>query len=191
MIVLLATAVALPAASTAWAEERLPAGTTELSLGGAISTSHSTKNDLDTVTSLELIPHVGWIVSDAHGPEWVGGNFELLLEPTLIHVENKRNSATVIGASALARWIFSGTQRFRPYVEAGGGILVGETNFRQTDCDVNFLLQGGPGVLVFLSDTTSLSVGYRFQHISNGGSCRFNVGINSSALYLGVSYFFR
>jgi Lipid A 3-O-deacylase (PagL) len=36
-----------------------------------------------------------------------------------------------------------------------------------------------------------LTVGYRFQHISNGGACQFNVGINSSALYVGVSRLFR
>jgi len=56
---------------------------------------------------------------------------------------------------------------------------------------VNFLLQAGPGLLVFLSDTTTLTVAYRLQHISNGGVCSFNVGINSSTLYLGVSYLFR
>ena len=71
------------------------------------------------------------------------------------------------------------------------GVLLGETDLSQTDCRENFLLQGGPGLLVVLSDTTALTVGYRLQHISNAGVCQFNVGINSSALYLGVSYLFR
>jgi hypothetical protein len=36
-----------------------------------------------------------------------------------------------------------------------------------------------------------VAVGYRFQHISNAGSCAINPGINSSALYLSVNYLFR
>jgi opacity protein-like surface antigen len=114
-----------------------------------------------------------------------------MLEPTLAHFDSGAGTSTVVGLSAIARWIFAGRGRFRPYVEAGAGVLVGETKLHQTDCDVNFLLQGGPGVLVLLSDTTALTVGYRFQHISNASLCSFNPGINSSALYVGVSYLFR
>ena len=70
-------------------------------------------------------------------------------------------------------------------------MLVGETALPQTDCDVNFLLQGGPGFLVFLSDTTSLAVGTGSSTSPIGRTCRINASINSSALFLGVSYFFR
>jgi hypothetical protein len=70
-------------------------------------------------------------------------------------------------------------------------VLLGETALQQTDCDVNFLLQAGPGILLVLSDTTALTVGYRFQHISNASLCSFNPGINSSALYVGISRLFR
>ena len=43
----------------------------------------------------------------------------------------------------------------------------------------------------FFFDTTTLAAGYRFQHVSNASMCDLNVGLNSSALYLGVSYRFR
>jgi Lipid A 3-O-deacylase (PagL) len=189
--VLLAVSLALGPAGAAWAMEPLAAGTKDFGLGGVISTSHNTKDDLETVTGFELLPHVGYVVSDAMGPGWLRGNLEVLIEPTLLYLKEDAQSATIGGASGLVRWIFSGTQRLRPYLEAGAGVLIGETHFRQTDCDVNFLLQGGPGLLVFLSDTTALTVAYRFQHISNAGACSFNAGINSSALYLGVNYLFR
>jgi len=188
---LLAAPVALALTSAVWAEERLTAGTKDFGLGGAISLSHDTRDDLDTVTGLQLLPHVGYVVTDALGPDWVRGNLQLLLEPTLMHLGSDFGSSTVLGVSVLARWIFSGTGRLRPYLDLGAGALVGETDLRQTDCEVNFLLQTGPGLLVFLSDTTALTVAYRLQHISNAGACSFNVGINSSALYLGVSYLFR
>ena len=188
---LLAAAIALLPVSAARAQAPFAAGTKDVGLGGAISISHGTTDGFDTVTGLQLLPHVGYVVSDAMGPGWLRGNFEILLEPTLIHLGSEVGSATVLGASALARWIFSGTSRFRPYVEAGAGMLVGETDLQQTDCTTNFLLEGGSGLLIVLSGTTTLTVGYRFQHISNAGICSFNPGINSSALYLGVNYLFR
>jgi opacity protein-like surface antigen len=191
---LLAWAVVLLPLTAARAQAPLAAGTKVLGLGGAISLSHDTRDDLDldTLTGLELLPHLGYVLTDPAGPAWLHGSLAVLAEPALVHLQDDAHSSTVIGASALARWIFSGTGLLRPYVEVGTGALFGETALFQTDCDVNFLLQAGPGVLIALTDRTTVTVGYRFQHISNGGVCSsYNVGINSSALYLGVSYFFR
>ena len=187
---LLAAVVALAPVRAASAGDPLPAGATVLGLGGALSISHGTTDGFDTVTGLELLPHIGYVVSDRLGPEWLRGALEVLVEPALMHLESEAGSSTVVGAPAVGRWILGGS-RFRPYFEGGIGLLVGETNLQQTDCSANFLLQGGSGVLVVLSDTTTLALGYRFQHISNGSMCAFNVGINSSALYVGVSYRFR
>jgi hypothetical protein len=55
---------------------------------------------------------------------------------------------------------------------------------------VNFLIEGGPGVLFFVSKDTAVTVGYRFQHISNADRCSKNQGLNSSLFTLGLSYFF-
>lgn len=173
------------------AEEPIAAGVVDIGLGGSISISHGTRNGFDTITGLQLLPHVGYVVSDPAGPRGLRGSLEALLEPSLMHLDSGAGTSTVVGLSALARWIFVGRGRLRPYVEAGAAVLLGETALRQTDCDVNFLLQGGPGFLVALSDAAVLTVGYRFQHVSNAALCSFNPGINSSALYLGVSYLLR
>jgi hypothetical protein len=58
-------------------------------------------------------------------------------------------------------------------------------------CDVNFILEGGPGLLIFLSDRTALTVGYRYHHVSNGSKCTPNLGLNSSLFILGLTHFFR
>jgi hypothetical protein len=187
----LAAAGALAPMTGARAGESLVAGMKDVGLGGAVSISHDTRDDLETIIGLQLLPHVGYVLTDTRGPEVLRGNLELLLEPVLMQLKDEERSATVLGASALARWIFSEGGRFRPYLEAGAGVLLGETSFRQTDCDANFILQGGPGLLVFLSDTAALTVAYRLQHISNGDVCDPNVGINSSAFHLGISYLFR
>jgi opacity protein-like surface antigen len=182
---------ALTLASGAWAGDPIAAGVKDVGVGGTISLSHGTRDDFDTVTGLQLLPHVGYVASDVMGPEWLRGNLEVMIEPTLMYLDSAVGSSTVVGLSALARWILTGKGRLRPYFEAGVGVLLGETALQQTDCDVNFLLQAGPGILLVLSDTTALTVGYRFQHISNASLCSFNPGINSSALYVGISRLFR
>jgi hypothetical protein len=160
-----------------------------LGLGGAISVSHGVEG-LDTVTGLELLPHVGYVVSDRAGTGTLRGAVELMLEPTLMHLRSEGGSSTSVGVSVLGRWVI-GESRVRPYVEIGLGMLLGEGQRQHSDCSVNFLLQAGPGLLVVLSEKTTLAAGYRFQHVSNASACDLNVGLNSSALYLGVSYRFR
>jgi lipid A 3-O-deacylase len=187
---LVVAAIGLASLRGATAQE-LAAGMKAVGLGAAISISVSTEEGLDGVNGFQLLPHFGYVVTDLHGSDWLRGNLEVLLEPALIQLKSEKDSPTVGGLSGIARWIFMGGDRVRPYLEAGAGILVGDMDLVQTDCSVNFLLQGGPGLLFYLSETTSLTVGYRFQHISNAGACDANVGINSSAVYLGVTHFFR
>ncbi len=183
----------LTGATAAGAAEPLVAGTWELSLAGAYSVSHNTNDrpSVETVNGYYLVPHVGYLVTDEHGGSVLRGNFQLLLEPTLVRLDASSRSSTVGGASGLVRWLFTGNGTFRPYLEAGAGVLGGHTDFRQTTCDVNYILTGGPGVLVFLNEQTAVTLGYRFEHISNGGKCSSNLGLNSSMFLLGVSYFFR
>jgi opacity protein-like surface antigen len=188
---LLTALVMLGPSGWAWAQPDLSAGMKDLGFGGAFSISHKTNERVDTVLGYEVLAHIGYVVTDAHGPDWLRGNVEVLLEPAVIHLDSDDGSATVAGVSVLGRWVFSGVGRYRPYLEAGAGVLFGEVKLRQTNCSVNYLLQVGPGVMIFLSDTTSVTVGYRFQHISNGGACDENIGINSSSVHIGVSYFFQ
>jgi opacity protein-like surface antigen len=142
------------------------------------------------VDGYQFLPHIGIFLSDQHGEPGIGGNFELVLEPTVVHLKTDSDSGTAVGVAALARWVFATPWVVRPYVEAGLGILVGNFNLRQTNCDVNFIIEGGAGLLWFFAERTALTASYRFQHISNNDSCDNNLGINSSLFILGVSYFF-
>lgn len=174
------------------AQEGFRFGATEVTLSAGYSFSHTTVGqNLDTVDGFHLIPHFGIFLTDAHGPGWGKGNLELLAERTLLYLDGDKESATLTGLSALGRWVFDASSRVKPYVEAGVGVLGGETKFRQTDCDVNFILQGGVGALVFLTPRAAITAGYRFHHVSNADACDQNLGLNSSLFILGVSYFFR
>jgi Lipid A 3-O-deacylase (PagL) len=142
------------------------------------------------VTSVHLLPHLGYFVTGEVGEGTLRGNLELLVEPTLIYLDAS-NSATVLGVAVLPRWVFATSTRVRPYLEAGGGVLGGQVDLRQTNCDVNFILEGGGGAMIFMTERMALTLGARLQHVSNAGLCNENDGINSVIGILGVSYFFR
>ena len=189
-LVVVAIAPLSPAA-VASAEEQFHFGNTELTFAAGGSFSHQTVgNDVEEIDGFQLLPHFGIFLSDEHGPGWIRGNVQLIAEPTLVYLTSKSDSATAVGLSALGRWVFGAGWVVRPYVEFGLGILGGQMNFRQTNCDVNFIIEGGPGLSWFVTDRVALTAGYRFQHISNASRCDQNLGINSSLFMLGVSYYF-
>jgi opacity protein-like surface antigen len=54
---------------------------------------------------------------------------------------------------------------------------------------INFTFSWGAGLQIFTSESRSVTVGYRFHHISNANSgTPFNPGIDSNFLYLGYSF---
>jgi len=170
--------------------EGLRAGMKELTLAGGYTVSHDIPSGAGpTVRSTLFMPHFGYVITDPIGPGPLKGNLEVLGEPFLqyFHDPKERFGA---GLSALARWIFATGTAFLPYVEGGVGVIGGDLDLRQTNCDVNFVLEGGVGGLVFLGERWALTGGYRFQHVSNADICSQNLGINSSLFTLGVSYFF-
>jgi Lipid A 3-O-deacylase (PagL) len=169
--------------------ESIRAGALEWTLAAGGGGSLPNK-ELETVTSFHLLPHLGYFVTGEIGDGALRGNFELLVEPTLIHLDAS-NSATVLGVAILPRWVFAASPRLRPYVEAGGGVLAGQVDLRQTNCDVNFVLEAGAGAMIFLAEHVALTLSARFHHVSNANRCGENDGINSIIGIVGVSYFVR
>jgi len=180
------------AAASAGAQERFKFGATEFAFAGGYSLGHPTVDapEVQDVDGFQLLPHFGIFLSDEHGPPWIRGNFEFLVEPTLVTLRTESEQGTGVGVAALARWVFATSWVVRPYVELGLGVLGGRFDLQQTNCGVNFILEAGPGLLWFVSERTAITVGYRLQHISNASRCSQNVGINSSLFILGVSQFF-
>jgi lipid A 3-O-deacylase len=162
---------------TAVGAQSIRAGALEWTLaagGGASLPNHA----LETVTSVHLLPHVGYFVTGEIGEGALRGNFELLVEPTLIYLDAS-NSATVVGVAVLPRWLFAASPRVRPYLEMGGGVLAGQIDLRQTNCDVNVILEGGTGTMIVVAERVALTLGVRLHHVSNANRCSDNDGINS------------
>jgi len=170
--------------------EGLRAGMKELTLAGGYTTSHDIPSGAGpTVRSVLVMPHLGYVLTDPLGSGPLKGNLEVVGEP-FVQLFTDPDDRAAVGASALLRWIFATGTSVLPYVEGGVGIMGGDLDLRQTNCGVNFVLEGGAGGLVFLGERWALTGGYRFQHVSNANICSRNLGINSSLFTLGVSYFF-
>lgn len=185
---------------TAWAQLDLsrgvPKGTWELGYSSAFSFSHDFPPGHRThMKFVWVLPRIGYVLTDPVGPENVRGSLEMLLEPTL-GVELRPSEMMAAGAAGVGRWLFVTGTKIVPYIEAGGGILVGDLQVEETGAKVNFILLTGMGFHLFLPDRgpnhkISFDAGYRFQHISNGGLSLKNRGINSSFFGFGLSVFFQ
>jgi opacity protein-like surface antigen len=76
-------------------------------------------------------------------------------------------------------------------VEVGGGAGGTDLNVREINSDFSFVLWGGVGASVFLTDTTAVYAGYRYEHNSNGNTAAPNRGLESHVAVFGVSYYVR
>ena len=126
----------------------------------------------------------------AAGPGFLHGAFETGLEPfyqRYLHPE----PAFWAGLIAVIRYHFLSLGRFVPYVEVGGGAGGTDLNVREINSDFSFVLWGGVGASVFLTDTTAVYAGYRYEHNSNANTAAPNRGLESHVAVFGVSYYVR
>jgi opacity protein-like surface antigen len=78
-----------------------------------------------------------------------------------------------------------------PYAEVAG--FAGGTDLKVAEIRSNFtfLVFGGAGASVFVTDHTAVYGGYRYQHVSNGNTDRPNRGLESHTGVVGVSFYFE
>lgn len=92
-----------------------------------------------------------------------------------------------IAASVLARYRLNvDSSRVHFYGEAGTGPMWAEKAIPASTSRFNFSTQFGAGVVLLPRARMPLMLGYRFQHLSNGGYSPRNPGFNISAIVLGL-----
>jgi len=119
---------------------------------------------------------------------WYGA-LELGLEPLYQHYTTPKQ-AFWAGLAAVVRYHFLSLGRFVPYVEIAGSAGGTDLEIPEIKSAFAFLLFGGVGASVFVSDKTALYLGYRFQHVSNGDTSKPNRGFESNVVVGGVSFYF-
>lgn len=82
---------------------------------------------------------------------------------------------------------FSPHRRLQPYLALSGGMLrFNEVIPVRGGAKLNFTADAGTGLLVALPRGMGLHVGYKFYHISNGGTAYQNPGLDGHMMVLGL-----
>jgi len=124
------------------------------------------------------------------GPGVVRGSLEVGLEPYYQHYVDPQ-SAFWAGLSLVLRYHLLSLGRFVPYAEVAGGAGATDLKVKEIASDFSFVVWGGVGASLFVTDHTAIYAGYRLEHNSNGNIEQPNRGFESHIGVLGVSYYFR
>jgi opacity protein-like surface antigen len=124
----------------------------------------------------------------AGGP--LHGALEIGLEPFYQKYTDPK-PAFWAGLAAVFRYHFLALGRFVPYAELAAAAGGTDLRVREIDSDFSFLLWGGVGASLFVTDSTALYGGYRYEHNSNGNVATPNRGWESHVGVVGVSYYYR
>jgi hypothetical protein len=111
--------------------------------------------------------------------------------PPVFTVQRVHRSVYGAGISPIGfKFIFRRRNRVQPFASTSGGFLYfakqvpapGSSQF-------NFTFEFSGGVQLFTASRKSITLGYKFQHVSNGGTAAFNPGLDANVIYAGFSIF--
>jgi hypothetical protein len=118
------------------------------------------------------------------------GAIEIGLEPFFQRYTDP-TPAFFAGLTVVGRYHFLGLGRVVPYVEAAAAAGGTDLSVPEIRSSFTFLIFGGAGISVFVTDRAAVYAGYRYQHVSNGHTSDPNRGFESQTGVVGFSYFFR
>ncbi len=175
---------------TVWAQSRPEDGGNEFQIwtGGGHSVSGGTR---DTSVWNAGVRY-GWILTRPHGPAFLKGRFEYVLDavPAFV-VLQKYNTAYGAGVSPLGlKWDFAARGRVEPYLELNGGTLFTNHEVPTGTSSVNFTDAAAFG-LHLLGDKWAWTLEARYMHISNAGLSSPNPGVNTVQVRLGIGKFWH
>jgi len=189
------TVLVLVLAAPAWAfdaDQTFKRGTFVLSGEGSYGWQFDLE-DKRSVTYLEFYD-VGVRFSLLPFDPFGGGHFwhgalEVGFEP-LYQKYTEPKPAFWAGLTSVLRYHFLALGRVVPYFELGAAAGGTDLRIPEIDSTLAFLLFGGVGASVFISDKTALFLGYRYQHVSNANTSSPNRGFESHVVVAGVSFYF-
>jgi hypothetical protein len=91
-----------------------------------------------------------------------------------------------------AQWNFRSSKKVQPFVNAHGGLLYfAEQVPIVQSSQFNFTFSFGAGVEILSRNNKSLTLGYKYHHISNDETGHFNPGVDSNLFYVGYSWMWK
>jgi hypothetical protein len=131
---------------------------------------------------------IGRIFTTKRGPGVLAGQLELSLQVMPIVVRGPEDFWGIGLTPVFIRWNFWGTGMVRPFADASIGVMfVNWSTPGPGRIPGNFNEQVGFGMRVGQAGGAGFLLGYKFQHISNGGRAHPSPGVDTHLLYAGVS----
>ena len=181
----------MPESSNADWQKSFDKGNHEGAVGAAIyfSPFGATKNR-PVENYVGPLGQIGYMLNKPnHGKEW-RGNFEVLGELYGADIFNGRGNYVASGTAWLRYNLVPPRWRFVPYLQLGAGVTFTDADQKAFGEVFNFNTDAAVGLRYFITSNCSLNGEYRFQHISNAGLAKHNLGINAQGAALSVSWFF-
>jgi len=190
ILVALLSSLAMLLCGTVLAQDGPERGATELQVWTA--GGHSVAGGRGSTGIWDVGLRYGWVLTDAHGPGFLKGRFEYALDAVPLYlIFQPANTAYGAGLNPVnLKWNFAERGRFAPYIELGGGVLFTTHDVPSRTSTVNFTPSTAFGTH-FLGERLAWTLEARYLHISNAGLSRFNSGINTFEVRLGVGKFRR
>jgi lipid A 3-O-deacylase len=134
----------------------------------------------------------GRVITGPHWPGMLRGRFEYAVDLVPVYlIFQPANRAYGWGFNPLVlKWNFERRGRFSPYFELSGGTLFSNHNIPSFTNTVNFTPSAALGTHI-LGEKYNWSVDVRYLHISNAGLARYNPGLNTVQVRLGVGRFWK
>jgi hypothetical protein len=106
-------------------------------------------------------------------------------------VTQSRKSVYAWGAAPIGlKFNFRRDRRVQPYGHATGGFLYfNEEVPLPGAARFNFTYDFSGGIQIVNSDRKAFTIGYKYQHISNGYRATFNPGVDAGMIFVGFSVF--
>jgi len=173
-------------------EAEFAKGTTILGLqvGGGVQFNPFNDQSITGISFLTATPRLSYLPFAPFGSGWLRSAIEPGLEAWFQYFLEPRPSSAE-GLKLALRYHFIGVGPVVPYLEATAGVGATNLNVQETRSDFTFVLDAGAGVTYFVLPGVGVNLGYRFQHLSNGGFGHPNRGVNSNGGVLGVSFHFH
>jgi Lipid A 3-O-deacylase (PagL) len=128
----------------------------------------------------------GWILTNAHGRGFLRGRFEYAVDALpVVMVFQPGGRAYGFGFDPwIMKWNFETHRRISPYIELGGGGLITTREIPVGESRFNFTPTGAIGVNI-LRGKYHWSVDFRYLHISDAETTKFNPGTDTFGLRVG------
>jgi opacity protein-like surface antigen len=163
--------------------------------GGKLSSPFLLDADKPDFDYTRVNLRAGWMIDDPSSREFFfRGNFEAILEFNYSNV-TRGSGSYLAGAGAILRYnIVYPDTNFRPFIQAGGGIVLTDVYQERSQeligNSYQFDLQLSLGVRFPLAGNWTIDIEGMYNHISNGGLSDRNDGVDGGGILVGLTYYF-